>query len=312
MSTFRQNRWIALLVGVILVCFSAICLLLQSELVQGWEKESKLPMLETMHSSILPDGTVQQLEKTNVYSLSSLRLESADRFHTMDNKESLFMNKSVIIHSSKQVVFKNHLLTKHLELVQADQEAEAKKHAKVVQARAKKEAQAKKEAKAKKEAAAKKLAEVNPKLNPPQVLFFTRTKTLSQQAKDQSTWQYAVSDEELLMLRKIVMAEAEGEPYKGKVAVANVVLNRLRSANFPNTIQKVIYQKFQFSPVGNGRFKRVQPNKDTIHAVNEAMNGCKEVSDDTYYFLSLQLADDLTVKHTRTYSKTIGNHTFYK
>ncbi|MFD1909465.1 cell wall hydrolase [Paenibacillus rhizoplanae] len=39
------------------------------------------------------------------------------------------------------------------------------------------------------------------------------------------------------------MAEAEGEPYKGKVAVANVVLNRLRSANFPDTIREVIYQK---------------------------------------------------------------------
>ncbi|AJS60053.1 cell wall hydrolase [Paenibacillus sp. IHBB 10380] len=312
MSTFRQNRWIALLVGVILVCFSVICLLLQSEQVQGWEKESKLPMLETMPSSILSDGTVQPLEKTNSYSLSSLKLESMNTFHTMDNEKSLFMNKSVVLKSSEQVVFKNHLLTNHLVLFQVDQEAEARKKAKVVQAKAKKEAQAKKEAKAKKEAAAKKLAEVNPKLNPPQVLFFTRTKTLSQQAKDQSTWQYAVSDEELLMLRKIVMAEAEGEPYEGKVAVANVVLNRLRSANFPNTIQKVIYQKFQFSPVRNGRFKRVQPNKDTIHAVNEAMNGRKEVSDDTYYFLSLQLADDLTVKHTRTYNKTIGNHTFYK
>ncbi|MNP59576.1 Spore cortex-lytic enzyme precursor [compost metagenome] len=114
------------------------------------------------------------------------------------------------------------------------------------------------------------------------------------------------------MLRKIVMAEAEGEPYEGKIAVANVVLNRLRSANFPNTIYKVIYQKYQFSPVANGRFDRITPNQDTIHAVNEALNGRKEVSDDTYYFLSLQLADDLTVHRTRSASVTIGNHSFYK
>ncbi|MGF7046279.1 N-acetylmuramoyl-L-alanine amidase [Paenibacillus sp. DS2015] len=313
MSIFRQNRWIALLIGVILVCFSAICLLLQSEQVQGWEKESKLPLLETMPLSILADGTVHQLEKTNVHSGSSLKLVHSIKLHQVEDIESLFVNKNLVINSTEPLGFKNQLFKKQLELVQADEEAEAEKKAKAAQkAKAKKAAQVKEEAKAQKEAIAKKIAEVNPKLNPPQVLFFTRTKTLSQQAKDQSTWQYAVSDEELLMLRKIVMAEAEGEPYEGKVAVANVVLNRLRSANFPNTIEKVIYQKFQFSPVGNGRFKRVKPDKDTVHAVNEAMNGRKEVSDDTYYFLSLQLADDLTVKHTRTYSETIGNHTFYK
>lgn len=157
-----------------------------------------------------------------------------------------------------------------------------------------------------------KSTEVNSRLNPPKALFFTRTQMLSQNEKEHSTWQYTVSDKELLLLRKIVMAEAEGEPYQGKVAVANVVLNRLRSANFPKTIHKVIYQKYQFSPVANGRLDRVKPNDDTIHAVNEALNGHKAVSDDTYYFLSLKLADDLTVHHTRTPSKTIGNHSFYK
>lgn len=108
------------------------------------------------------------------------------------------------------------------------------------------------------------------------------------------------------------MAEAEGEPYKGKVAVANVVLNRLRSANFPDTIYKVIYQKSQFSPVANGRLNRVKPNDDSIKAVNAALSGVKEVPDNTYFFLSLKLAQDLTVHHTQTYVKTIGNHTFYK
>lgn len=108
------------------------------------------------------------------------------------------------------------------------------------------------------------------------------------------------------------MAEAEGEPYEGKVAVANVVLNRLRSANYPDTIKEVIYQKSQFSPVRNGRLKRVSPNEDTIHAVNEALNGRREVSDDTYYFLSLKLAKDLTIARTKDKAKVIGNHTFYK
>ncbi|KKO51196.1 hypothetical protein XI25_28675 [Paenibacillus sp. DMB20] len=149
-------------------------------------------------------------------------------------------------------------------------------------------------------------------LQPPTTLFFTRTKLLTQDQKAQATWEYALSAEELLLLQKIVMAEAEGEPYEGKVAVANVVLNRLRSANFPDTIKDVIYQKHQFSPVANGRIRRVQPSKETIRAVNAALHGHKAVKDDTYFFLSLTLAQDLTVHHSRTFAKKIGNHSFYK
>lgn len=149
-------------------------------------------------------------------------------------------------------------------------------------------------------------------LTPPTTIFFTQTKLLSQDEKALSTWSYDVSAKELLLLQKIVMAEAEGEPYEGKVAVANVVLNRLRSAHYPKTIQEVIYQKAQFSPVANGRLRRVHPNQDSIRAVTEAMKGRKAVPDNTCFFLSLTLAQDLTVHHSQTKVKTIGHHTFYK
>lgn len=149
-------------------------------------------------------------------------------------------------------------------------------------------------------------------LPPPTTIYFTKTKMLTQDDKALSTWSYPVSAKELLLLQKIVMAEAEGEPYEGKVAVANVVLNRLRSASFPDTIQAVIYQKAQFSPVANGRLRRVQPNQDCIRAVTAALNGHKAVPDNTCFFLSLTLAQDLTVHHSRTKVKTIGHHTFYK
>ncbi|MDY8022883.1 cell wall hydrolase [Paenibacillus polymyxa] len=149
-------------------------------------------------------------------------------------------------------------------------------------------------------------------LTPPTTIYFTKTKMLTQDDKALSTWSYPVSAKELLLLQKIVMAEAEGEPYEGKVAVANVVLNRLRSAPFPDTIQAVIYQKAQFSPVANGRLRRVQPNQDSIRAVTAALNGHKAVPDNTCFFLSLTLAQDLTVHHSRTKVKTIGHHTFYK
>ncbi|MBY9081280.1 cell wall hydrolase [Paenibacillus sp. HN-1] len=148
--------------------------------------------------------------------------------------------------------------------------------------------------------------------SPPIILYFSRTKLLNRDERSQATRSYTVSKEEVLLLQKIVMAEAEGEPYEGKVAVANVVLNRLRSANFPKSIRDVVYQKHQFSPVANGRLKRVRPNADTVKAVSAALSGTKAVSDDTYYFLSLKLAQDLTVHHSQTFTKKIGNHSFYR
>ncbi|MEJ8306612.1 cell wall hydrolase [Saccharibacillus sacchari] len=149
-------------------------------------------------------------------------------------------------------------------------------------------------------------------LTPPTQLFFTRTALLSQDQASQATWTYDLSNEDLLLLERIVMAEAEGEPYAGKVAVANVVLNRLRSANFPDTVRTVIYQRYQFSPVQNGRFDRVTPSEDSVKAVAEALNGRKEVPDDTYYFVSISLATDMTIPNTRTPVKKIGHHTFFK
>jgi N-acetylmuramoyl-L-alanine amidase len=274
MNIIRKNRWIALLIGVILVCLSSISFML---LVDQEKNEGKLS----------EQVTVKETEKYKFKSLLTYTIENKKPFYSLINNKK---QSSIIEQEHKQEEVNsasiNETVQKKVKVVIQETPGKTKN--------------------------VKEVVEVNTKLTPPEVLFFTRTQMLSQKEEKQSTWQYAVSEEELLMLRKIVIAEAEGEPYEGKVAVANVVLNRLRSANFPNTLYKVIYQKYQFSPVANGRFDRVKPNEDTIHAVNEALNGRKEVSDDTYYFLSLKLAQDLTVHHTRTFSKTIGNHSFYK
>ncbi|MGN7358735.1 cell wall hydrolase [Paenibacillus sp. SAF-054] len=289
MYTLRQNRWMALLIGVLLVCFSAICLLLQNE--QAHKLQNKSSMNLSHYDSIALGSTeVVPVKKTNIQLAASsqpvhfklpLRLQNVNNLNAWKNK-----SKSIFIESlpEKSSQAKTKLAVESV-------------HAKQPQA-------------AKVEASHQKV--LNPQLTPPKKLFFSRTKLLSPSEQAQSTWQYNVSAEDVLLLQRIVMAEAEGEPYQGKVAVANVVLNRLRSANFPNTIKKVIYQKYQFSPVANGRFDRVKPNQDSIHAANEALNGKKAVADDTYYFLSLKLADDLTVHHTRTFEKRIGNHSFYK
>lgn len=275
MYIFRQSRYVALLLGAILVCLGAICLLQQS-LYNDRGKSGNGTRLQY----VLATGS---LSKPFSSVTDPMKAKQGERLPEpiLPNLVTLEIRKRIQasgISPSEQI---HELVSERIRLREKAKEAKTKE-------------------------------QVSAKLNPPKELFFTRTELLTHEDKDDATWTYVLNEEELLLLRKIVMAEAEGEPYEGKVAVANVVLNRLRSANYPDTIKEVIYQKSQFSPVWNGRLNKVKPNEDTIHAVNEALNGRKEVSDDTYYFLSLKLATDLTIARTKDEAQVIGNHTFYK
>ena len=90
----------------------------------------------------------------------------------------------------------------------------------------------------------------------------------------------SASKSELDMLAAIIQCEAEGESYKGKVAVGAVVLNRVRSNKFPNTIEKVIKEKGQFSPVASGKFARVLSkgaNEECYRAAKDALNGSNPI-----------------------------------
>ncbi|WP_017690134.1 cell wall hydrolase [Paenibacillus sp. PAMC 26794] len=285
MNIISKNRWVAPMLSVLLVCIVGVNVV---QATGKWNEASDSKQMTELAASVQNKQTSTQEER-----------------RMMEEGTSLSSNLSAqTIAWTKSLPAKNWLTTTQEK--QELQEAKAKNKARAVAA-----AKAKKEA-ALKLAKVKRAKEVAAVTTPPQKLYFTRTKLLNQEDSKLATWSYSVSDKELHLLQKIVMAEAEGEPYEGKVAVANVVLNRLRSANFPDTIYKVIYQKSQFSPVANGRMKRVVPNEDSIKAVNAALNGKKEVADDTYYFLSLTLADDLTVARSQKKVKTIGHHTFYK
>jgi len=285
MEIISKNRWVAPMLSVLLVCIVGVNVV---QATGKWNEASESKQMTELAASAHNTPSLPQEQR-----------------RMKEEGTSLSTNLSV-----QSATWTNALPAKDW-LLAAQEEQDQKVAA------AKQKAQAIAEAKAKKEAALKLAKLEHAKAaaamsTPPQKLYFTRTKLLNQEDAKLATWSYSVSDKELHLLQKIVMAEAEGEPYKGKVAVANVVLNRLRSANFPDTIYKVIHQKSQFSPVANGRLKRVTPNEDSIKAVNAALNGQKEVSDDTYYFLSLTLADDLTVARTKKEVKTIGHHTFYK
>ena len=118
---------------------------------------------------------------------------------------------------------------------------------------------------------------------------------------------HTISKEETKLLAQLVHAEAKGEPYVGKVAVAEVVLNRVENEQFPDTIKEVIYQENAFEPVSNETIE--QPaNKEAYKAVQDAL----EVNDnnkDLLYFYNPETATSDWIR-SREVVKTIGNHAF--
>ena len=99
------------------------------------------------------------------------------------------------------------------------------------------------------------------------------------QNMDRGDWSgvpYAPAEGEAYLLAAIIQCESEGEPYEGKLAVGSVILNRVRSSSFPNTITGVVYQSKQFSPVASGRLAyRLEAgvNDECKRAALEVLNG---------------------------------------
>lgn len=94
------------------------------------------------------------------------------------------------------------------------------------------------------------------------------------------------SEKEVCLLMKIAMAEAEDEDTEGKALVMRVVLNRVRSRKFPDSIGEVVYQDAQFSPVANGRFDRVEPDRDCRRALEMIQKDGWDGSKGALYFES--------------------------
>ena len=120
-----------------------------------------------------------------------------------------------------------------------------------------------------------------------------------------SSTSYVSSDHRLLA--KLVYAEARGESYKGQVAVAAVVLNRVASSSFPNTVSGVIYQSGAFSCVSNGSINN-KPDYSCIRAALDALNGWDPTGGCLYYY-NAKTAQDKWI-FSRTVQTVIGNHSF--
>jgi len=105
---------------------------------------------------------------------------------------------------------------------------------------------------------------------------------------------YELSRKDLEVLLRIVEAEAGGEDEEGKLLVANVVLNRVASEDFPDTVTEVVFQQnngvTQFSPVRNGRYWTVEISEETIDAVERALQG-EDISQGALYFAARKYAD---------------------
>lgn len=131
---------------------------------------------------------------------------------------------------------------------------------------------------------------------------------MSQRAAN-ATWRnisdVTFAEDDLYLLANLIYCEAGGEPYDGKLAVGAVVINRVLSSVYPDTVLGVIYQRKQFSPVASGRLALAleanKANADCYRAAQEAMAGMSNVGNCVYFRTPIEGLTGIS----------IGGHIFY-
>lgn len=122
----------------------------------------------------------------------------------------------------------------------------------------------------------------------------------------------AYSSSDLYWMSRIIEAEAGGESYTGKLAVGTVVMNRVASREYPNTVYGVIFDRkygVQFTPTANGMIY-CTPSSDSVRAAKEVLSGYR-VNRTIQYFVNPSLASDKWFRQNLAYVTTIGCHAFY-
>ena len=115
------------------------------------------------------------------------------------------------------------------------------------------------------------------------------------------------SSSEVYLLARTIYAEGRGEPYTGQVAIGAVVLNRVRSSQFPNTISGVVYQKHAFTAVSDGQIN-LTPNETAMRAARDAINGWDPTGGAIYYY-NPAVATSAWIFERQTIT-IIGKHVF--
>ena len=120
------------------------------------------------------------------------------------------------------------------------------------------------------------------------------------------------NSDDVYWLSRIIYAESGAEPFRGKIAVGNVVLNRVKSSQFPNSVYGVIFDKkhgTQFSPVSSGTIYKT-PNADSVIAAKICLEGYS-VNTKVLYFMNPRLATNNWISKNRPFAFRIGTHNFY-
>lgn len=121
------------------------------------------------------------------------------------------------------------------------------------------------------------------------------------------------NQEDLYWLARVISAESRGEPLLGQMAVGNVVLNRVSSVEFPNTVKGVVFDAkngVQFEPVSNGTIYD-EPTDSAVLAAKLCLEGARVVGD-SLYFYAPALSAGKWINSSRPYYTTIGCHRFYR
>ena len=130
------------------------------------------------------------------------------------------------------------------------------------------------------------------------------TKTLSALGLSSSS---SASSSDKYLLARCIYAEARGEPYVGQVAVGAVVLNRVKSSKFPNSIAGVIYQSYAFTSVADGQIN-LSPDSTALKAAEDALNGWDPTNGCLYYYNPSTATSSWI--WSREIRLVIGNHNF--
>lgn len=139
-----------------------------------------------------------------------------------------------------------------------------------------------------------------------------KTENCFLQIKEQDEKKEAVinlNDEQIMLLSKLIAGEARGESYEGQVAVAAVVINRVKDSRFPDSLEGVIYQKNAFSVVKNGTIY-AEPTSSTYRAAQEALYG-SDPTNNAIYFWNPDISTCNWINTLNPYLR-IGNHVFAK
>lgn len=119
-----------------------------------------------------------------------------------------------------------------------------------------------------------------------------------------------ITQNDIHLMAKVVYAESNCEPFEGKVAVASVILNRLKYPEFPKTVEGVVKQKGAFSCVRNGDIN-VTPDESSYKAVFQALKG-EDPTERAVFFYNPKIATSNWMKNINKKNvKTIGNHVFF-